>query len=141
MLKITPEIVAKAKEICNKSLSNPAGYRIKVYCIPADKGFSGEDKEKFETLERLGFESKSNDQLERETRGSDRGIIVDVGRAAWKGSHIVDTGAWAKVGQVVLYQNYAGKADEEPKGSGNMYRLLNDEDIIGFYEESCNEAE
>lgn len=126
-LKITEEVIAKARSIITGNESEAAGYRIKVYCIPADKYYPG------------GKLEKTPEQLERETRGSDKGIIVSIGKGAWKGSHLMKTGDWAKVGQVVLYQNYEGKTEEEPAGSGNYYRFMNDEGIVGYYEENCND--
>lgn len=140
-LKITDEIVASAKRIIDTSHSEAAGYRVKVYCLPAEKGLEGDDIEKHPTLAKAGFEAKSNKQLERETRGSDRGVVVHVGKGAWKGNHLMKSGAWAVVGQVVLYQNYTGKTDEEPKGSGEMYRFLNDEDVIAFFKENVTGEE
>ena len=130
-LKITPEIIANAVKIVESDSSMPAGYRIKVYCLKADEFYSTGKN----SLIKI---AKTTEQKERETRGSDKGIIVSIGRGAWKGSHIVDFGDWAKVGQVVLYQNYEGKTEEEPPGSGNMYRFMNDEGIVGYYEENCN---
>lgn len=130
-LEITPEIIEKARDIINNKKSGAAGYRIKVFMIPADKYYStGKD-----SLIKL---EKTPEQLERETRGSDKGIIVSVGKGAWKGDHLMKQGDWAEVGQVVLYQNYEGKTEEEPPGSGNMYRFMNDEGIVGYYKEKCN---
>ncbi len=125
-LKITEDVINKAKRIITENESEAAGYRIKVFCIPADKFYPGSQLE------------KTPEQLERETRGSDRGIIVDIGKGAWKGSHLLEFGEWAEVGQVVLYQNYEGKTEEEPPGSGNMYRFMNDESIVGYYTEKCD---
>ncbi len=133
MLKITPEIIEKAKKIRDTQLSNAAGYRIKVFCLEADDTYSSTSGEK-------GVIVKPENQKERETRGSDAGIIVHVGKGAFKGEHLGKQGDWAEVGQVVLYQNYAGKTTEEPKGSGNMYRTLNDEDVLNYYPEKCDEA-
>lgn len=140
-LKITDEIIANAKRIIDTSHSEAAGYRVKVYCLPADQELEGDDKEKHPTLAAAGFQSKTNKQLERETRGSDRGVVVHVGKGAWKGNHLMKSGDWAVVGQVVLYQNYTGKTDEEPKGSGEMYRFLNDEDVIAFFRENVTGEE
>ena len=132
MITINDEVIAKAREVIGSSTSIPAGYRLKVYCLPADDFYStGED-----SLIKI---AKSEEQKERETRGSDKGVIVAIGKGAWKGSHLLEQGDWAKVGQVVLYQNYEGKTEEEPTGSGNMYRFMNDESIVGYYEELCHE--
>lgn len=125
-LEITDKIVEKANSIVASQLSLPAGYRIKVFCLRPDKYYPGSRLE------------KTPEQLERETRGSDKGIVVAVGPAAWKGEHISDCGPWASQGQIVGYQNYEGKTEEEPKGSGNNYRLLNDEGVVLYFEENCD---
>ena len=130
-LKITPEIIKKANKIIATQHCLPAGYRIKVYCIEAADTYSTGGGE--------GVIVKPTSEKERQTRGSDKGIVVAVGPAAWKGEHIGNYGPWASVGQIVGYLNYAGKTEEEPPGSGNMYRLLNDEDPVLFFEENCNE--
>lgn len=129
------EALKKVRTVYNKTPSMPAGYRIKVMCIPAEKGLEEAEADKFETLREKGFEVKSNEQLARETKGSDRGIIVEIGKGAWKGQHLLEHGDWAQVGQVVLYLRYSGKEEEEPKGSGIMYRFINDEDVLGYYQE------
>jgi len=129
------EAIEKARDVISKAPSMPAGYRLKVLAIPAEDGLEGAEKELAPELAKKGFVTKTDNQQERETKGSDRGIIVEIGKGAWKGDNLVDCGDWAEVGQVVLYLRYSGKEEEEPKGSGMMYRFINDEDVLGYYEE------
>lgn len=134
MLKITAESVQKAHDIVASTPVRAAGYRLKVYPLPVDTGLKAGEREKFSELAKLGFTASTEDQAERETKGADMGIIVDVGDGAWLDPRLGGI-QWAKVGQVVKYQRYSGHEFQDPPGSGQTYRLLNDEDIIGFYEE------
>jgi len=48
------EALKKARTVYNKTPSQPAGYRIKVMCIPAEKGLEEAEADKFETLREKG---------------------------------------------------------------------------------------
>jgi co-chaperonin GroES (HSP10) len=127
--------IEKARKVYNNQPSMPAGYRLKVLSIPAEKGLEEAEAQQYQTLAAAGFQKSTEEQNKRETKGADRGILVEIGPGAWKGQHLIDHGDWAQVGQVVLYLRYSGKEEEEPKGSGIMYRFINDEDVLGYYEE------
>ena len=127
------KVIEKARKVYNNQPSMPSGYRIKVLSIPSSGEL--EESEDAPTLKKLGFTVASEEQKRRESKGADRGIIVEIGKGAWKGQHLLEHGDWAEVGQVVLYLRYSGKEEEEPKGSGIMYRFINDEDVLGYYEE------
>ena len=129
------EIIASARKVYNSQPAKAAGYRLKILSIPAEKGLEESEAAQFTTLADAGFEVKSEEQKRRESKGADRGVIVDIGKGAWKGEHLLAHGDWAELGQVVLYLRYSGKEEEEPKGSGIMYRFINDEDVLGYYEE------
>jgi co-chaperonin GroES (HSP10) len=68
----------------------------------------------------------------REDSASEKGRIVDVSPMAFQG------GDWAsstplKVGSAVLFQRYAGTETEG--GDGRKYRIINDEDLKGVFDE------
>jgi co-chaperonin GroES (HSP10) len=119
------KLIEKARKVYNNRPSMPAGYRLKILSIPAEKGLEESEAAIAPTLAKMGFEIKSEEQKRRETKGADRGIIVDIGKGAWKGEHLLEQGDWAEIGQIVLYVRYSGKEEEEPKGSGIMYRFIN----------------
>lgn len=135
-LAITDDTLQRAKQIIGSTPVRAAGYRLKVLLIESDKGLSAGEAEKAPTLKKLGFEAKSDDQKAREDRGTDNALIVDVGPAAWCQQQHLGPDPWAKVGMVIKMIRYTGHAYEEPPGSGKRYALINDEDVLGYYEET-----
>ncbi len=135
MLEVTSETLAKVKEIIATQPVRAAGYRLKVLLIDSEKGLAAGEASIAPTLAAAGFINKTDKQKEREDRGTDTALIVDVGPAAWCRKDYYGAEPWAKVGMVVKMIRYTGHAYEEPPGSGNRYALLNDEDIMGFYPE------
>jgi len=75
-------------------------------------------------------------QLDKQTRydsSVDTGEIVAVGDTAWKDFG----GAWAKVGDTVVYAKNAGRFVEDPEdpdteNNAYHYVLMNDEDVIAI---------
>lgn len=137
MLEVNEKARNKAFEVIGGTPCKAAGYRLKIYPLSADTGLKAGEKEKFGTLAKLGFQAATQHQAERETKGSEMAIVVDVGSAAFNGQ-IGDNGPWVKEGQVIKYLRYAGHEFEDPPGSGEVYRLINDEDVLGVYEENVN---
>lgn len=135
MIKNAPDLVQKAKEVMGTKPVFASGYHLKIFPIPADQGLKAGEVEVAPTLAAKGLVVATERQKERETRGSDFAIIVHVGESAWKDDKRGLSGAWAKEGQVIRYLRYAGLEFEEPPGSGNVYRIINDEDVLGYYEE------
>jgi co-chaperonin GroES (HSP10) len=137
-LTITDDLLKRAKNIIGTKPVRAAGYRVKVFLIEADKGLeAGEDAP---TLKKLGFETKSEHQKAREDKGTDRAIVVDVGPVAFTGE-MTGNVPWVKVGQVVRMMRYTGYRYEEPPSSGKWYGLVNDEDLLGVYDENVLEGE
>ena len=134
MIKISDEQIAKANEIISGSV-RAAGYRLKIFPLSSDVGLAAGEKELAPTLAKLGFISKSNEQAERETKGSEMAIVVDIGPYAFKDERLGGS-SWVKEGQIIKYLRYAGHQFEDPPGSGKVFRLINDEDVLGVYEET-----
>ncbi len=60
------------------------------------------------------------------------GKIIAIGPNAWKA---FDAGEpWAKIGDRVVFAKYGGFILEDPE-TKTKYRLLNDEDIVGVWQE------
>ncbi len=137
-LAVTDDTLSRVKQIIAGSPVRAAGYRLKVLLIESDKGLSAGEAEIAPTLAKSGFVSKSDNQKSREDRGSDTALIVDVGSAAWCQKQAYGNEPWAKVGMVIKMIRYTGHAYEEPPGSGKRYALINDEDVLGYYEETVN---
>jgi co-chaperonin GroES (HSP10) len=137
MLRVDEKARSRAFEIIGGTPCKAAGYRVKIYPLGADTKLKAGEAEKFQTLAKLGFEATTQHQAERETKGSEMAIVVDVGSGAFAGP-LEDRPPWCEVGQVIKYQRYAGHEFEDPPGSGEKYRLINDEDILGVYEEKVN---
>lgn len=57
------------------------------------------------------------------------GTILAVGGQAWKAFGPNFTGEpWAKVGDRILFSEYAGRIVEDPE-TGKKYKLMNDDDV------------
>lgn len=106
-----------------------AGYRVLIRPIDATQGLEAAEAAEFGTLAAKGFQTKSKDQESRESKGSDVGVVIDVGEYAYKAKHMM--GNWCEVGDVVLFRRYEGHQFEWPPGSGIRYHLVNDEDVFG----------
>lgn len=137
-MQVTDNILQRAKAIIGTKPVRAAGYRLKVFLMDADKGLSAGEAESAPTLAKMGFETKTNNQKAREDRGTDIALIVDVGPVAYTGE-ITGNQAWVKAGQVIRMLRYTGHQYEEPPGSGKRYGLINDEDVLGYYEENVLE--
>lgn len=138
MLEVTPEVLDKVKDIMANTPARAAGYRLKVLLIETDKGLAAGEAAIAPTLAKAGFTSKSDKQKEREDRGTDTALIVDVGPSAWCKKDYYGQEPWAKVGMVIKMIRYTGHAYEEPQGSGKRYAIINDEDVLGYYSEVIN---
>jgi len=97
----------------------PAGWRIVVdpeYSKSLDWGDAGT----FEIIQpdRTGIAATT------------KGKVVAVGNAAYKEQRY--HGVWCEVGDVVLYARYGGIIIEDPD-TKKKYVVLNDEDVIGVY--------
>jgi len=133
MFKPTEEQVKAAQEIVAHTDPKPAGYRVIIKPLPAAPTLKAGEAEKYEFLAKSGFVAQTNDQTERETRGSHVGIMCHVGNAAYQ-SEMLGREPWAEEGQVVVFNRYAGQRVDLPPGSGDFYHFANDEDVLGTYE-------
>jgi len=134
-LEVTEATLQRAKEIIASTPVRAAGYRIKVLLIESDKGLEAGEAAAFPTLAKMGLETKSEKQKSREDRGTDTALVVDLGPTAFKNDPRMGDKPWIEVGHIIKIIRYTGHSYEEPAGSGKRYALLNDEDVLGFYED------
>ncbi len=134
MGKLTDEQIESIRDQLATATPVAVGYRLMIKPIPARKGMEAVETAKFETLAKAGFEAKTNDQKERESHGSDVGVVMDVGEAAYKYGRLSERDPWCKVGDVVMFPRYVGHITEVPPGSGEKYHFMTDDDLIGKYE-------
>jgi co-chaperonin GroES (HSP10) len=122
-----------ARDLIAHGTPKAAGYRIMIKPIEAVTELEKAEKAKYATLSKAGFEVKTEDQKERESKGTHHGIVVNVGDYAYKAK---DLGGepWIKEGDVVIFDRYCGVEIELPPGSGEKYRFTNDESILGKME-------
>ena len=123
----------QARELIAFGIPKVVGYRLMIKPIEAVTGLEESEKEKYESLGKLGFEVKTEEQKLRESRGTHHGILVGIGDTAFTGPHLGDA-PWVEVGDVVIFDRYAGVEVELPPGSGKKYRFCNDESILGKME-------
>lgn len=125
------KVVAAAHELMKLGRLEAVGYRILVKPLEGVLGLEDAEAEVAPTLFEAGFQSKTDAQLKREDRGEHFGIIISMGGAAFLAKGGPEAWGNLGVGSVVIFSRYAGERVEHPKGSGNFYQLMNDEDIYG----------
>ncbi len=131
MLKPTEDQIKSAQNVVANQLPLAAGYRLIVKPLPWSDELKAGEATQFATLAKSGFIAQSSTQTAREDKGSYVGILCHVGEGAYKGSLGGD--AWAEIGDVVVFNRYAGQRVDIPPGSGDFYHFCNDEDILGKY--------
>ena len=124
------DALAKYKQLLATGVLVPAGYRICISPIDIDTGLEGAQADLLPTLAELDFQTKTDMQAQKEERGEDRGIVVGIGPEAFARN----AEPWCKIGDLVVFRRYSGTYIEHPKGTGNQYYIINDEDIFGVIE-------
>lgn len=133
MIKITEEMIGSARQLIAKGTYKAVGYRVLVRTINTTLGLEVAEKEKFSALAKAGFDVKTDEQKEKEDNGTQYGIAASVGDGSFKAAAL--GGATPiKEGDVVFFDRYAGVLIEVPPGSGERYRLMNDESILSVME-------
>ncbi len=127
---ITLEEIAKARDLITSGTPEAVGYRLMIKPIEAITGMEISEQEKYSELAKAGFETKTKEQKDRESNGSFHGILISKGEFAFKGGALGGED-WVNVGDVLIYDRYAGVEVELPPGSGEVYRFTNDESILG----------
>lgn len=130
---ITEAQKEEARHLIATGTPKAVGYRLMIKPLDAIIGLERAEKEKFQTLSKGGFETKSEDQRERESKGTHHGILISMGDYAYK-TEALGGKPWLKEGDVVIFDRYAGVEIELPPGSGDKYRFTNDESILGVME-------
>ncbi len=123
---VTNEQIEAAHKLIASGKPVAAGYRIVVKPLDSSKYMESREAELHPTLAGAGFEVKTAKQEERETRGSQYGIVDSIGKEAYK--RLGEP--WVKEGDVIVYHRYSGTRVELPPGSGEFYQFMNDEDVF-----------
>ena len=131
MIHITEEDIERARDLIANGTPEAVLYRILIKPIEAKTTMELSEKGKFETLAKLNFETKTEHQAERETKGTQHGILAHIGPGAFKGQLEDFCSEVPKVGDVVIFDRYTGVEMELPPGSGNKFRFANDETLLG----------
>lgn len=109
------------------------GYRVLIRPIDATAGMEAADVNAAPELAKAGFITKTNNQQSRETKGSDIGLVIELGPDCYNSDRFKTP--WCKAGDIVLYRRYEGHQFEFPPGSGTRYITVNDEDIYNTLKE------
>lgn len=131
MIKISQDDIDKARDLIAHGTPEAVGYRILIKPIDASTGMEAAEVEKFEHLAKMGFESKTDNEADRQSKGTQHGILVHAGDGAFRGDLEKLGNVWAKEGDVVIFDRYCGVEMELPPGSGEKFRFTNDESILG----------
>ena len=131
MIQISQADIDKARDLIAHGTPEAVGYRILIKPIDASTGMEVAEMGEYEELAKLGFDTKTNDQAERETKGSQHWILAHAGPGAFKGDLGKLECEWPDIGDVLIFDRYAGVEMELPPGSGDKFRFTNDESILG----------
>ena len=131
MIEITDEDIEKARELIAHGTPEAVLYRILIKPIEAKTTLDEAIQNQYETLTKTGFQVKTDNQAERESKGTQHGILAHVGPGAFKGQLAEFCPIVPKVGDVVIFDRYTGVEMELPPGSGNKFRFANDETLLG----------
>lgn len=129
MIEVTEEMIDSANELVAKGNHEAIGYRLLVKTIKGTTGMEAAEKSEFSTLAAAGFETKTQEQLEKEDNGRQYGIVVSIGTGAFNAATLGGSNCLEE-GDVVYFDRYAGVHIELPPGSKQMYRMMNDESLL-----------
>lgn len=138
------EIVKEALETYPTGLPSPLGPLVLVKLLLPNQNLKNSQ---FKTLEnklgrdgKKGFQTTSEEQIDREKKGGDIAIVIEFGPGAYKktgrGVYNKPSDWGVKVGDIVqLRAKYMGKEiqNDETDKTGHLYRLVYDDEIIGIY--------
>lgn len=130
MIKVTEEMINDARKLIATNPMDCVGYRLLIKTIGAISGLEEFEKEQFPTLAKGGFQAKSDGQKDKEDRGDQYGIVVSCGAGAFKSAALGGVN-WVNEGDIVFFDRYAGVSINVPPGSKDIYRLMNDESLLG----------
>lgn len=133
MINVTPEILEKAETLLATGVSKAVGYRLRVRVLAVGTAMEAAEMAKFKTLANANFETKTKAKAEILSKGSNYGILVSKGDFSFKTSQLGGKD-WVNEGDLLIFDRYAGVDIEEPPGSGEIYRYMNDESILGKME-------
>ena len=131
MIDVTEKMIDEARQLIAKGTYKAVGYRVLVRAINAVSGLEVAEIERYPNL--AGFEVKTEEQKKKEDNGTQFGIAASVGDGVFKASALGGATPM-KEGDTVFFDRYAGVLIEIPPGSGEMYRLMNDESILSVME-------
>lgn len=131
MIEITDEDIEKARDLIANGTPEAVLYRILIKPIEAKTTLDEAIQNQYETLTKTGFQVKTDNQAERESKGTQHGILAHVGPGAFKGQLADFCPKVPKEGDVVIFDRYTGVEMELPPGSGNKFRFANDETLLG----------
>jgi co-chaperonin GroES (HSP10) len=127
---VSDEDIKAAKELIANGKAEPVGYRVMVKSIFVDTEMELSLQGAFPTLAEIDFQDKTDEEAERQSRGTYFGLVVDTGEYAYGGGRLGDA-PWVEKGDVAIFERYAGVGINLPPGSDNEFRFMNDENILG----------
>lgn len=130
MITITDKMVEDARKKIAKGKPEAVGYRLMVYTIDATTELEEAQVDKYEHLAKAGFTTKTDEQAEKESKGSHYGVLLSMGSHSFKAKELGGS-PWVDEGDLLIFDRYAGVTIELPPGSGQMIRFTNDESVLG----------
>lgn len=131
-IELAHNVFNAAQALVSNGMLKPIGYRVMVKPMDGIRVLEAAQAEQFPTLAQLEFETKSEAERKRVQRGENHGVMIAMGRAAY--NRLGGRDLWCDVGDLVVFARYNGTFVEHPPESGNVYQVLNDEDIFARIE-------
>lgn len=131
MIQISEADIERARDLIAHGTPEAVGYKLLIKPIDAVTSMTMAESQQFETLAKAGFQDKTDEQADRESMGTNHGILCHVGPGAFKGDVEKLCTTWPKEGDVIIFNKYTGLELELPPGSGDKYRFANDEALLG----------
>lgn len=128
----TPKSMKAARSLVSNGTPKALGYRLLVQQVYMEDSEDELNKGEFKTLAKMNFQTKTREEQDRHNRGTPYVILLHKGPSANAG----DLKSFdAPVGSVLITDRYAGVEFELPPGSGNKFRFMNDEAVLGVLED------
>ena len=131
MIQISEDDIKQARDLIAHGDPEAFSYRLIIKPIEAVTTLTKSESQEFPTLAKMEFQDKTETQADKLSTGTHHGILCHIGYGAFQGDLAKFYKVLPKEGDVVIFDRYGGVEMELPPGSGNMYRFMNDETLLG----------
>lgn len=87
--------------------------------------------EEIDEVSEGGIVMMTKSEAKREKLGAAQGYIIAIGPHAWQ--ELSDGSPWAELGDLVIFDRYAGMVPQVDGFDDGKYRILKDEDVVAVW--------